>query len=610
MKKFISVFLCIVLLITSVFVFAGCTKTEDLRYDIVMITDGGDIHDGGSNESAWNGITEYAEESGLKAAYYNPVVNESKDLFLSSEVVDKYVAIAVDKGAKFIVLPGKDFAVPTFEVAPSYPDVNFILLDSFPMSSDDTVTLVPNVMSVNFDALQSGFLAGYTAVINGHTKLGYFGSVNSIDSSKYGAGYVQGAAYAADTYGIPVTFDYADYDSPLLDYNYDFTISPVYKKVEDSNKDCFKVKVIDGLGSGTYKDGQNVTISCDPYNDDGLKFDHWEVESNTEGVKSKKVDLSSRKKPTINLIVGSCDVTLTPAYTKSDEKTGTVTVNNAQGEVYDIIVDAIDKDITVVAPPAEKGMTFDHWEATANEESVSDMKSSKTSIKIAGDMVLTPVYVVSNDPTFVVTVENGSGSGAYLPGDEVHLIANDPEEGYYFDHWENYDTYGYGTGISMENEFCHNTKFEMVDRYASIVERMYDEGVTVTFAGGNPKSDSIFTALNAFDFDLDVIGAGVKEKKAFTSVIKEYGAAVKACLSNFQGATNATADCSNNGIKMTFVADEKDTEKQEKFDAVYKAIGENQLAIQDVGPAADVRLVLSSKCLSLNYWIFTDAETE
>ena len=60
MKKIISVLMCLALVGC---IFAGCTKQEDLKSDIVLITDGGTITDGGYNQSAWEGISSFAEEN-------------------------------------------------------------------------------------------------------------------------------------------------------------------------------------------------------------------------------------------------------------------------------------------------------------------------------------------------------------------------------------------------------------------------------------------------------------------------------------------------------------------------------------------------------------------
>ena len=264
MKKAISVLLCIVLVISGVFAMAGCTKQKQITNDIVLITDGGAVNDKGYNQSAWDGVNSYANDNKMSARYYQPVLDENGEL--TSDNVEKYVKLAQDNGAKYIVFPGEKFEVIAYEIASSFPELNFVLVDGIPHSeSDKTDRYISNVMCVTFDNLQSGYLAGYIAVKNGNTKLGYFGQYNSDDSANYGAGFAQGAAAAANELGIPVTLDWADYDSPLLNYNYGFTLTACYKKASEvKNKEVFTVKVENGIGSGTYKEGSNVTVTADP----------------------------------------------------------------------------------------------------------------------------------------------------------------------------------------------------------------------------------------------------------------------------------------------------------------------------------------------------------
>ena len=160
----------------------------------------------------------------MSARYYQPVLDENGEL--TSDNVDKYVKLAQDNGAKYVILPGEKFEVIAYEIANTYPEINFVLVDGIPHSaSDKTDHFVKNVMCVSFDNLQSGYLAGYIAVKTGNTQLGYFGQYNSKNSANYGAGFAQGAAAAADELGIPVTLDWADYDSPLLNYDYSFTLT-------------------------------------------------------------------------------------------------------------------------------------------------------------------------------------------------------------------------------------------------------------------------------------------------------------------------------------------------------------------------------------------------
>lgn len=605
MKKFVSVLMCLVLVGC---VFAGCVKQEDLKSDIVLITDGKTINDGGYNQSAWEGIKSYADENAMTYSYYQPVLDEDK---LVSENVEKYVELASKNGAQYVVLPGEDFAVCAYDIAPSYPDIRFILVGDIPHpAGEDTDSFQANVMSVTFDALQSGYLAGYISVLNGNTELGYFGQFSSDDSADYGAGFVQGAASAADSLGIPVTVDWAEYDSALLDYSYDFTITACYEKIEDQHEETFNVKVENGTGTGTYTKGSNVTITANPA-EEGKVFDHWEVKSNTEGVKDSKVNISSEKKSSMNLVVEECDCTITAVYADIEGEYNTVEVMSADGKSVAASY-SVEKDgeCEIKAPIASANMIFDHWESSVADV-VEDVNAKTTTVKSTVEKTtLTPVYVQSSKPTFNITVVTGeggngesTGSGSYVTGDQVEIAAAVPQEGYMFSHWENADSYGYGTGISMENEYYWNTTFEMVDRYSAVCENMFDHGVSTVFTGGNDKSDSAFTAKWNYDYNINVITAGAENGDAYTTIVNNYGEAVKDCLSNYQGGSVLVANCSNDGIYATFVSDDDDIKAQ--YDEVYNLLADGKLNLVSAESGAGYDFCnyfnehKMSKCLTL-----------
>lgn len=622
MKKLISVVLALALVICSVFALAGCSKKGDSKYEMVLITDGASINDGSYNQSAWNGLKEYCDENSVTYRYYQPNLNEEGEL--ETQTISDYIDLAVKNGAKYIVLSGENFAVSAYEIAPTYSDVNFLLVDALPHSQENnTARLQSNVMCVNYDVLQAGFLAGYTSVIDGNKKLGYLGSVKDEKSGGYGAGFAQGAAYAADQLGIPVTLDYADYDSALLDYDYSFTIEPVYKKVSESKEKTFTVKVVDGIGSGTYTDGENVTITANQAPENKV-FDHWEVKSNTKGVKDKKVNISSKKESTMNLLVGDCDCTITAVW--ADAKTYPVTVTEADGKTENNVINATENSsVTITAPAAQPGMIFNHWDS-ADDSVIEDVNAKQTKVNVSDKAItVVPVYIASENPTFNVTVKNGTGTGNYVPGDYVSLVADAPEEGYMFYKWENIDNQGLSTGIAMENEYCYTTGFEMVDRYASIAEKMYDDGVSMIFGGGNPKSDSIFTATKNFDYQVFAFGSGTDQggmDNCYASVVNDYGAAVKQCLGAFKGGTIFSANCSSECIYVTgkntqeYQLDEdgnpakddkgnkivnKDYNKQ--YASVYKALADGKINLTVVQSGGDIRKAVNSKCLTLNYWV-------
>lgn len=610
MKKIVSVLMCVALVAVTMFSFAGCSSSDAETYDIVLITDGGTVSDDSYNESAWEGVVAYAEEAGLSYRYYQPAVEDE----LSVEVAQQYIELAANNGAQYIVLPTDAFEVTVFETASMYPDINFILVDGTPHADgEDIDAMLENVMCVSFDTLQSGFLAGYNAVISGNTSLGYLGSVTSDTSSSYGAGFVQGAAYAADQLGIPVTLEYADYDSAMLDYDYSFTVTANYSKIEDVSGDTFKVTVVNGTGSGVYMDGDNVTVTADPA-PEGQVFDHWEYQSDTEGVKDSKVNLSTEKETETNLLVEKCDCTITAVYVDAESTTYPVTVNDSTGAEYSVQYIVTDDSCEVVAPVAESGMVFDHWEISTSEEGVIDDLYSKDTwvhmIEGLTEITLTPVYVESDTPTVTVTVVTGeggdgesSGSGSYVTGDVVSLEAAVPEDGYIFTGWTNEDSDGYGTGISLDDEFYPYTTFEMVNRVQSIAESMYDMGVTMIFAGGNDQYSVVSDATWEYSFQVYALGAENEQASwtnYYSTVIKDYGATVQACLENFSGGSIYNANCSNEGIWMTYVADEN----TEAYDAVYSALADGSISITAVAPGGDVRLSFESTCLTLNYWIY------
>ena len=634
MKKIISIVMVAVLALTCCFALSGCAKKNDGKFELALITDGGAVNDKSYNQYTWNGIKSYADENEISCRYYQPSLDENGDL--SVDEIEKYIELAVKNGAKKIVLPGEKFAVASYEIAPTYKDIQFILIDAYPHSQgDEALRMQSNVECVRFNKLQAGYLAGYSAFITGskdnkgkvvreyNTKLGFFGSVASQDAADYGAGFVQGLAYAADQKGIPTVLDYAEFDSLFLDYDYSFTIKPIYVKRDEAKKKTFKVKVIDGVGSGVYTDGENVTITANPA-PEGKKFDHWETKSDTEGVKDKKVNISSKKDYSMNLLVGDCDCTITAVW--ADTETVPVTITESDGTTAHEVINAEkDSSAWIEAPAAESGMVFDRWECN-DKEAVEEVNSKGTNVNVGSDPVtVTPLYKASETPTFNVIVEKGTGTGSYVTGDEVKVVADAPEEGYMFYKWENVDNQGLSTGISMDNEYCYHTTFEMVDRFASIVEKMYDDGTQVVFAGGNPVEESIFSASDNFDYSVYTFGSGVDEgskSNCLASVVTDYGNAVKLALADFKGGTFLVGDCSNDCIYVTgksldkYELDEEGNTKTDKegkeiengdydedYAAVYKQLKENKLKMINAQKGADIRKLNKSKCLTVDYWV-------
>ena len=193
MKRVVVLVMALVLVVTM---FAACKPAEVSGYEIAMITDVGDIDDKSFNQGTWEGVAAYAEDNGLTHKYYKPT-EKSTDAYVSA------IDLAVQGGAKVIVTPGFLFEPAIYIAQDQYPDISFILLDGFPQ--DGTYTdfrIEDNVYSIFYAEQQYVFLAGYAAVKDGYTKLGFMGGMAVPAVVRFGYGFIAGAEYAAKEMGL------------------------------------------------------------------------------------------------------------------------------------------------------------------------------------------------------------------------------------------------------------------------------------------------------------------------------------------------------------------------------------------------------------------------
>lgn len=197
MKKIVAVLLVLVLVFSLAACGGGETETpEPTTYDIAMITDVGTIDDKSFNQGTWEGVVAYAEENGVSHKYYKPT-EQSTDAYLAA------IQLAVEGGAKVVVTPGFLFEEPIYLAQELYPEVNFILIDGTPHNADySDFRTDPNTVGIFFAEEQSGYLAGYAAVKDGYTKLGFMGGMAVPAVVRFGYGFVQGAEDAAKELGL------------------------------------------------------------------------------------------------------------------------------------------------------------------------------------------------------------------------------------------------------------------------------------------------------------------------------------------------------------------------------------------------------------------------
>ena len=172
---------------------------------VALVTDVGTIDDESFNQACWEGVEEWCKANGLEYTYYQPTEDSTDARVLS-------VAQAVAEGYNTIVMPGYLFGATLTMVMEEYPDVYFIAVDvaAGDLTLDYATYYDPtaNVACLTFSEEQAGYLAGYAAVKDGYTKLGFLGGMAVPAVIRYGYGFIQGADAAAAEMGVDIEINY------------------------------------------------------------------------------------------------------------------------------------------------------------------------------------------------------------------------------------------------------------------------------------------------------------------------------------------------------------------------------------------------------------------
>lgn len=180
---------------------ADTMTSKDGKYEIAMVTNVGRLKDKSFNQGTWDGVKLFAYKNGKSYKYYQPRNgNKASD-------DDRYNAFieAIKGGANIIVATGYEQENALKRAAAENPDTKFIFVDGYVLTNGDGQAL-SNVAAVAFKEEQCGYLAGYAAVTEGNTKLGFVGggAGNNPSVNRFGYGFVQGANDAAKVTGVVV----------------------------------------------------------------------------------------------------------------------------------------------------------------------------------------------------------------------------------------------------------------------------------------------------------------------------------------------------------------------------------------------------------------------
>lgn len=172
---------------------------------VALVTDVGTIDDESFNQACWQGVEAWCTANGIEYTYYQPT-EDSTDARVQS------VAQAIAEGADTIVMPGYLFGATLTMVMEEFPDTHFIAVDvaAGDLTLDYSTYYDPaaNTACLTFSEEQAGYLAGYAAVKDGYTKLGFLGGMAVPAVIRYGFGFVQGADAAAAELGKDIEINY------------------------------------------------------------------------------------------------------------------------------------------------------------------------------------------------------------------------------------------------------------------------------------------------------------------------------------------------------------------------------------------------------------------
>ncbi len=195
MKKLIAILLMAAL--TMTLAACGTTETEEVQFQIGLVTDVGGIDDKSFNQGTWEGVVMFAEENNLPEENYRYLQSASDADYLPN------ISAFSDEELDLIVMPGFLFEESLIEASANYPEQKYLIIDM--------VVVSDNVASAVFAENQGSFLAGVAAALKaqeaGQDTVGFIGGMDFGLIQKFEAGFEAGV-WAVDP-EMTVLVDYA-----------------------------------------------------------------------------------------------------------------------------------------------------------------------------------------------------------------------------------------------------------------------------------------------------------------------------------------------------------------------------------------------------------------
>ncbi len=169
-----------------------------------------------------------------------------------------------------------------------------------------------------------------------------------------------------------------------------------------------------------YYPGTQLTVIADdiPHKD----FVNWTSDFNTE--------FADDEATTTIYVVGNVDDHIVANY---EDTLYDVTVNSGSiaGSIDSVGSFVYDASVEIEAAPAEDGKVFDKWVVVEGAIDIVDEYSANTTVIVKGDAEITATY----KDCYNLIVENGSGSGSYVPNGNAEISADAAAYGEMFYKW-------------------------------------------------------------------------------------------------------------------------------------------------------------------------------
>jgi basic membrane protein A len=164
----------------------GDADTTKKSFSVAMVTDVGGVDDKSFNQSAWEGLSKWGKENGLKEGKGGYTYFESKT---AADFAPNFQQ-AVSGGYQLIAGIGYATKDALVSSAKANTDTKYLQID------DVVSSKYKNVASVTFHSEQSSYLVGVAAATKakelGNTSVGFIGGVKGSVLDAFEAGYVAG----------------------------------------------------------------------------------------------------------------------------------------------------------------------------------------------------------------------------------------------------------------------------------------------------------------------------------------------------------------------------------------------------------------------------------